>query len=135
MPDENPQEGSEAEARKLIAELESRARFYFKDLSNTISAIVAPLSIIISRGRSEDKADIIRKCMGTITRCYDSIPFDKITEHLDYDIFAIMDKGEEYRERLKAIYKKIRSIHGFENYEFKMTSPITGEEWSSSCGL
>lgn len=75
-------------AEQLQQELEMRGKYYFKGLGMVIAVgLVSNLEIFATREATEEIATYIRNCINTLTKSYDSIPFDQITDHPDYDIF------------------------------------------------
>lgn len=162
METERPHENPVAE--KLQQELAIRGHYYFKDLGMVIGVgLLSNLELFAVDESTEQRATYIRNCVNLIVRCYDSIPFDQITSHPDYDIFLavkkaisrlrdevdqilagkkdinqarqliifILDKGNEYRARLKAILDELHKHPGFENYGFQATGVIDGKHWDS----
>jgi len=156
--DENPV------AEKLQRELAMRGNYYFKDLGMVMGAgLLANIEVFATAQVTEERATCIRNCLNLLVGCYDSIPFDEITDHPDFDIFLavktaipqlesevdqilagkkdieeahqlivfILDKGNEYRARLKSILEDIRKQPGLEDYGFQTTSILDGKVWTS----
>lgn len=93
---------------KMQQELAMRAEYYFKGFGALLEGLLAELENFIVLGETPERKKNIREKINKIVSVYQSIPFEQITNHPDYDLLL------EMREAISKLVLEIESILGGE---------------------
>ena len=77
-----------SEGEKLKEELELRGKYYFKGFGNLLQGLLANLCNYLEEEPTLKKEKVIRDQLGKIDGFFRSIPFNKITNHPDYELLS-----------------------------------------------
>ena len=80
-------------AEKLQQELEMRGKYYFKGFGSLLHGVMADLDYFVDfKGGTFEVEKDIREKISRIIGIYQSIPFEQITDHPDYDLLSEINK-------------------------------------------
>ena len=79
--------------KKLQEELAIRGKYYFKGFGTCLQGILADLGFCVKFERTPEIAEHARNILNTITKAYQSIPFEQITNHPDYELLKQINEA------------------------------------------
>ncbi len=91
---------------KLEQELVIRAKYYFKGFGSYLQGLLADLDNIVEIGRTPEREKHTRDMIDKMVSLYQSIPFEQITNHPDYDLLL------QINDAISRLVPKIETVIG-----------------------
>ena len=99
---ENP--GQNESVEQLQKELAFRGGYYFKDFGALLTGLLGDLANSISYGITTERKKNVGEMLNKIVGLYQSIPFEQITDHPDYDLFV------QIREAIQKLIPEVEAV-------------------------